>query len=96
MAFDDEDDDEDEDATRLSAVELERWAAWVVDRMADDDAAAVILRLGSLHPDALEALFARLPSDVEDAVLDALDEVLEREADDDGDVFGRGEGPLQA
>lgn len=89
-------DDEDDDAARLSAVELERWAAWIVDRMADDDAAAVIVRLGSLHPDALEAVFARLPSDVEDAVLDALDEVLERDADEDGDVFGRGEGPLQA
>lgn len=87
VGFEDEDDDV---ALRLDAGELERWAAWVGERVNDDDLEAVILRLGSLHPDALEALFARLPAEVEDAVLDALDEVLEEEADDEG------EAPLQA
>ncbi len=87
VAFEDED---DEVALRLDDRELERWSAWVVERAADDDLEAVIMRLGSLHPDALEALFARLPGDVEDAVLDALDDVLDAEADDEASA------PLQA
>jgi ribosome-associated protein len=85
----------DEDL-ELTPADLDRWAAWVIDRMAEDDGEAVILRLGSLHPDALEALFGRLPADVEDAVLDALDEVLERS---EHDVFGDGsrrDGPMEA
>ena len=87
----------DDDALEPTPAELERWAAWVVDRMREDDGEAVILRLGSLHPDALEALFELLPADVEDAVLDALDAVL-----DDGDEGGFGppgprrDGPLEA
>ncbi len=91
------DDDPDGDALELTPAELERWADWVVDRMREDDGEAVILRLGSLHPDALEALFELLPADVEDAVLDALDAVLE-----DGDEGGFGppgphrDGPLEA
>ena len=91
------DDDPDGDALGLTPAELERWAAWVVDRMREDDGEAVILRLGSLHPDALEALFELLPADVEDSVLDALDAVLE---DDDEGGFGpagpRRDGPLEA
>ncbi len=83
-------DDDDEVALRLDDTELDRWSAWVVERAADDDLEAVIMRLGSLHPDALEALFARLPADVEDAVLDALDDVLDAEAEDDASA------PLQA
>ena len=96
-AHDGLDDDPDDDALDLTPVELQRWADWVVDRMREDDGEAVILRLGSLHPDALEALFELLPSDVEDAVLDALDDVLE-----DGDEGGFGapgpgrDGPLEA
>lgn len=82
--------DDDEVALRLDDTELDRWSAWVVERAAADDLEAVILRLGSLHPDALEALFARLPADVEDAVLDALDDVLEDEGEDDASA------PLQA
>jgi ribosome-associated protein len=85
----------DEDL-ELTPADLDRWAAWVIERMAEDDGEAVILRLGSLHPDALEALFARLPADVEDAVLDALDEVLEG---GEHDVFGDGsqrDGPMEA
>ena len=87
----------DDDALEPTPAELERWAAWVIDRMREDDGEAVILRLGSLHPDALEALFELLPADVEDAVLDALDAVL-----DDGDEGGFGppgprrDGPLEA
>ena len=62
--------------------------------MADGDVEAVIIRLGGLHPDALEAVFARLPAEVEARVLDALDEVLERAAaDEEGDA---GDQPLQA
>ena len=96
-ADDDLDEDLDDDALELTPAELERWADWVVDRMREDDGEAVILRLGSLHPDALEALFELLPADVEDAVLDALDAVLE-----DGDEGGFGppgphrDGPLEA
>ncbi|MDF1523097.1 MAG: RNA-binding S4 domain-containing protein [Trueperaceae bacterium] len=85
-----------EDDLELTPDDLARWAAWVIDRMAEDDGEAVILRLGSLHPDALEALFGRLPTDVEDAVLDALDEVLECS---EQDVFGDGsqrDGPMEA
>ncbi|MFN2322093.1 MAG: RNA-binding S4 domain-containing protein [Trueperaceae bacterium] len=91
------DGDPDADALELTPAELERWAAWVVERMREDDGEAVILRLGSLHPDALEALFELLPADVEDAVLDALDAVLE-----DGEEGGFGppgprrDGPLEA
>ena len=91
------DDDPDGDALELTPAELERWADWVVERLREDDGEAVILRLGSLHPDALEALFELLPADVEDAVLDALDAVLE-----DGDEGGFGppgphrDGPLEA
>lgn len=87
VGFEDEDDDV---ALRLDDTELERWSAWVVERAADDDLEAVIMRLGSLHPDALEALFAHLPADVEDAVLDALDDVLDAESEDDASA------PLQA
>ena len=76
---------------RLDAAELDRWAAWVLDRVADDDLDAVLIRLGSLHPEALEAVFELLPADVEERVLDALDEVLERAAGDDA-----GDQPLQA
>lgn len=94
---DDFEDDPDADALALTPAELDRWAAWVVDRMREDDGEAVILRLGSLHPDALEALFERLPADVEDAVLDVLDAVLE-EGDEGG--FGPSvpsrDGPLEA
>ncbi len=90
-------DEPDGDALELTPSELERWASWVVDRMREDDGEAVILRLGSLHPDALEALFELLPADVEDAVLDALDAVLE---DGDDDAFGasgaRRDGPMEA
>lgn len=82
--------DDRDDAVRLDGAELARWAAWIEDRVADDDVEAVIIRLGSLHPEALEAVFERLGADVEDRVLDALDEVLERAADDEGDL------PLQA
>ncbi len=87
-ATDAADDDEDDDAPQLDDAELARWASWVEDRVADDDVEAVIIRLGELHPDALEAVFARLPADVEEHVLNALDEVLERaqeDAEDDGD-----------
>ena len=84
--------DEEEDAPQLDDAELARWAAWVQDRVADDDVEAVIIRLGELHPDALEAVFARLPADVEEHVLNALDEVLER-AEEDEDV---GDRPMQA
>jgi ribosome-associated protein len=91
------DDDPDGDALELTPSELESWAAWVIDRVREDDGEAVILRLGSLHPDALEALFELLPADVEDAVLDALDAVLE---DGDEEGFGaagpRRDGPLEA
>jgi ribosome-associated protein len=79
VGFEDED---DEVAVRLDDTELERWSSWVVERAADDDLEAVILRLGSLHPEALEALFAHLPADVEDAVLDALDDVLDAASED--------------
>ena len=92
-----EGDDLEGDALELTPAELERWAGWVIDRVREDDGEAVILRLGSLHPDALEALFELLPADVEDAVLDALDAVLE-DGDDEG--FGgagpRRDGPLEA
>ena len=87
-------DDEDDDALRLDADDLARWAAWVEDRVADDDVEAVIIRLGALHPDALEAVFALLPADVEERVLDGLDAVLEG-AEEDGSG-GRGDAPMQA
>ena len=86
-------DDEDDDAPQLDDAELARWASWVQDRVADDDVEAVIIRLGELHPDALEAVFARLPADVEEHVLNALDEVLER-AEEDG--VDDGDRPMQA
>ena len=92
-ALDATDDDEDADAPQLDDAELARWASWIQNRVADDDVEAVIIRLGELHPDALEAVFARLPADVEEHVLNALDEVLERaeeDAEDDGDL------PMQA
>jgi len=89
----DEEDDEEEDAPQLDDGELARWAAWVQDRVADDDVEAVIIRLGELHPDALEAVFARLPAKVEEHVLNALDEVLERAEEDDEGV---GDRPMQA
>ena len=88
---DDEDDDEP-DAPQLDDAELARWASWVQDRVADDDVEAVIIRLGELHPDALEAVFARLPAEVEEHVLNALDEVLERVDEDEDD----GDRPMQA
>jgi ribosome-associated protein len=91
------DDDPDGDALALTPAELERWADWVVDRMREDDGEAVILRLGSLHPDALEALFELLPADVEDAVLDALDAVLEEGEEGGFGPAGPGrDGPLEA
>jgi ribosome-associated protein len=86
-------DDEEEDAPQLDDAELARWASWVQDRVADDDVEAVIIRLGELHPDALEAVFARLPAEVEEHVLNALDEVLERAEEDDEDA---GDRPMQA
>ena len=86
-------DDEEDDAPQLDDAELGRWASWVQDRVADDDVEAVIIRLGELHPDALEAVFARLPADVEEHVLNALDEVLERAEEDAEDV---GDRPMQA
>jgi ribosome-associated protein len=89
-----DDDDEDDDALRLDDDDLARWAAWVEDRVADDDVEAVIIRLGALHPDALEAVFARLPADVEERVLDGLDAVLEG-AEEDGSG-GPGDAPMQA
>lgn len=79
---DDEDEDEDleddefEGAQQLSATELREWATWVEGRVRDDDLEAVIIRLGSLHPDALEGLFELLPEAVEEAVLEALTDVL--------------------
>lgn len=84
--------EDDEEVLRLPPGELDRWAEWVIDRVREDDGEAVILRLGGLHPDALEALFERLPADVEDAVLDALDAVLE--ADDE--ARPPRDGPLEA
>jgi len=100
---DDEDDGDDDagpdeadagdDALQLDDAELSRWASWVEDRVADDDVEAVIIRLGELHPDALEAVFARLPAAVEEHVLNALDEVLERVEDEEDDA---GDQPMQA
>jgi ribosome-associated protein len=87
-------DDDDDDALRLDDEELDRWSAWVQDRVADDDVEAVIIRLGGLHPDALEAVFQRLPADVEERVLDGLDAVLEG-AEEDGSG-GPGDAPMQA
>jgi ribosome-associated protein len=87
-------DEEEDDALRLDDDELVRWATWVEDRVADDDVEAVIIRLGALHPDALEAVFARLPADVEERVLDGLDAVLEG-AEEDGSG-GPGDAPMQA
>jgi ribosome-associated protein len=100
---DDEDDDWDDDrvefgaeddAVLLGPDELAKWAVWIEERVADDDVEAVIIRLGSLHPDALEAVFALLPTDVEERVLDGLDAVLDG-ADEDGSG-GPGDLPLQA
>jgi ribosome-associated protein len=88
------DDDDDDDALRLDDEELARWAAWVEERVGDDDVEAVIIRLGALHPDALEEVFARLPADVEERVLDGLDAVLEG-AEEDGSG-GPGDAPMQA
>jgi ribosome-associated protein len=99
---DDEDDEDDagpeeaddgDDALQLDDAELSRWASWVEERVADDDVEAVIIRLGELHPDALEAVFARLPAEVEEHVLNALDEVLERVEDEEDDA---GDQPMQA
>jgi ribosome-associated protein len=87
-------DDEDDDALRLDDDDLARWTAWIEDRVADDDVEAVIIRLGALHPDALEAVFERLPADVEERVLDGLDAVLEG-AEEDGSG-GPGDAPMQA
>jgi ribosome-associated protein len=106
IALGDDEDDEDEegdagsdeaedgdDELQLDDAELGRWASWVEDRVADDDVEAVIIRLGELHPDALEAVFERLPAEVEEHVLNALDEVLERVEDDEEDA---GDQPMQA
>lgn len=84
---DDEDDDESEDdefegAMQLSPAERREWANWVENRVRDDDLDAVIIRLGSLHPDTLEGIFELLPEAVEEAVLDALDAVLEADSMD--------------
>jgi ribosome-associated protein len=87
-------DDDEDDALHLDDDELARWAAWVEDRVADDDVEAVIIRLGGLHPDALEAVFQRLPAEVEERVLDGLDAVLEG-AEEDGSG-GPGDAPMQA
>lgn len=88
-----DEDDEGDDALQLDDAELSRWASWVEDRVADDDVEAVIIRLGELHPDALEAVFARLPAEAEERVLNALDEVLERVEDEEEDA---GDQPMQA
>jgi len=85
---------DDDDAVQLDDADLAKWAAWIEDRMADDDVEAVIIRLGSLHPEALEAVFERLPADVEERVLDGLDAVLDG-ADEDGSG-GPGDLPIQA
>ncbi len=90
------DDDPDGDALDLTPADLQLWADWVIGRTREDDGEAVILRLGSLHPDALEALFELLPPDVEEAVLDALDAVLEDGDDDFGAAEPRRDGPLEA
>jgi ribosome-associated protein len=89
-----DDDDDDDDALRLDDEDLARWAAWVEERVGDDDVEAVIIRLGALHPDALEEVFARLPADVEERVLDGLDAVLEGAAEDGSG--GPGDAPMQA
>jgi ribosome-associated protein len=68
---------------QLSTADLTEWRDWTIDRVAQEDLDAVLIRFGSLHPDALEALFALLPEEVEARVLAALDEVLERAAADD-------------
>jgi len=102
---DDEDEDDDwdddrvefgidDDAVQLAPEDLAKWAAWIEERMAHDDVEAVIIRLGSLHPEALEAVFARLPADVEERVLDGLDAVLDG-ADEDGSG-APGDLPMQA
>lgn len=108
IALSDEDDGDDEDGDlvaaptdagadedevlRLPPGELERWSEWVVGRVREGDVEAVILRVGGLHPDALEALFEQLPTEVEETVLDALDAILE-----DEDALGeRRDGPLEA
>jgi ribosome-associated protein len=101
MADDEEDEDEDDaafaalhaDAERLAPDETRAWALWIEERVADDDLDAVLIRLGGLHPEALEAVFALLPEEVEERVLDALDEVLERVAAEDLDG---GDSPMQA
>jgi hypothetical protein len=49
-------DDADDDADGCGDDDELAWAA--EDRVADDDVEAVIIRLGELHPDALEAVFA--------------------------------------
>jgi ribosome-associated protein len=82
------------EAERLEPDETRAWAQWIVERAADNDLEAVIIRLGGLHPEALEAVFALLPDEVEERVLDALDEVLERaDGDEEGDA---GESPIEA
>jgi ribosome-associated protein len=99
---DDEDDETSEledfeallgEAERLDPAETLAWAQWIVERSADNDLEAVIIRLGGLHPEALEAVFALLPDEVEERVLDALDAVLERAANDETEA---GDAPLRA
>jgi ribosome-associated protein len=100
MADDDEEEEDDDafaalhaDAERLAPEETRAWALWIEERVADNDLDAVLIRLGGLHPEALEAVFALLPEEVEERVLDALDEVLERAAEED---LEGGDSPLQA
>jgi len=82
-----------EGAERLSAEQTRAWALWIEDRVADNDLEAVLIRLGGLHPDALDAVFALLPEEVDARVLDALDEVLARAAEHD---LESGDTPMQA
>lgn len=82
-----------EGAERLSPEQTRAWALWIEDRVADDDLDAVLIRLGGLHPDALDAVFALLPEEVDARVLDALDAVLARA---EADELADGDAPIQA
>lgn len=97
MSDDDEEEEEadglHEDAERLAPDETLAWAGWIEERVAANDLEAVLIRLGGLHPEALEGVFAMLPEAVEERVLDALDEVLERA---EGEDLEEGDSPLQA
>ena len=79
---------DDDDDLPLAEEDLEEWRTWIEGRVAEGDVEAVIIRLGGLDPRRLEAVFARLPKAVEEVVLDALDEVLERSEGWDDDMAG--------